>query len=1830
MANDAFAVLKYCDTLLVILLVPGPRADDATFCSAGKFKIYGFGFVVRNAILNGISIKFVYLKRTNPLRGVGMATFYKPYFSDDSESESDSDGYTSEESLLNIAGKRPPVTVQPFQAIGDVAPITKAGAKFSVKESRNTTLFTINSRDRDASVYPQPTFFTIRLPRPFRNVKSINISQLNLLNSFFNFTTTKSNTTIYVYEQGRTTLDANLSTIKTVTPVTIRDGTYGVGDLVTELSNALNKTPLFADITFQNFYIGFQPTGDYSPLFNTPGPVVYNSLTETYDSNVTISDIIGRYFQTAQTLGKSNFSYNECLVAYYYPVIKEITISSNQTGAPLPFPLNDSNGNPLKDAQGNILATANDVYSYLVFSFTGLDDVVVLQIISVSANIPIFDEYRNTNSFNSSLVNQYTCTYNTKQGRLNIVAPNLNPSIQNDLNTQYNTYLNNLVIQNGFGSVAQFNSQYNAITYSNSIVLEQYNFIQSRFSSNFGINFGQYTANFYSDLQNTISIYNPINEFGWTTSLTVAVAQSQSNSIQPIVQISTLWRNIWIDSNLYDPSVFVNTIEVPEFGNNVLSFSNAGEAALGYTDVIINLPPTNYARIVFKSPCRQSLSIMSLPRYLTNRTNNDMIYNFGSNAGQTPRLFDFTTTPNTSYILTDPVGNTNLNLYNINQSMFADPGYMRNSDTWITKMTPQILNGILIQPTSPNFTAPPAKSDISINSYRPYIFFQVNADQYPVAPDARFQITFYIEKQDGTPFEAPLEFVISWYRDRAGFMADVQSLLDGKFASESPRHYFQQKTVSAANLTSISTTVKVNNLEKTFFLIRSAVNYNGPSVLPLRVFALLTDTYGFYSTPTTTQEAVENRYQMPFSTILSSLEKQYSPYNSFFTNSLSSIYDKVVFQLGYDSNGVSNNLLDYSIHGQNLNYYDPTNITDFNTTSSGLRYYFNYVNGGAAQPAPELSKTWSLFLGPTSSNYITDGYTLSDIYTNQNGTAFSSITANEFTLLNWYDPNENPKERFFIPNINGNYATKLSTSSVFLPCINQPTQLQTDIYPISSIKNIQYDASGFSGLSFFLPPNEVVKLDTILMKFAYTQPSSDAAKTPFSRNNTPLIYGSTINNNLNYNNRASKTDTNRTDISAWDDWYLYNRRNIKLGIFRTADIADKNISSIQLTSSLYTMTLDKVTQVANYQNQLGTLLTREPEWATYYKYSFIPKDTTVWDVVDKDWDPANTKQWRSTFCAADIAPVYYYGNVSSANYFQTHPVIYNYTYLPRSFGIAPAVGNAAVNPTLISSYTADIPNSYTIVPFYFDADDTAQILATDGVWRVGSFYGVTFTIQPAVPTKDILGAAPYNGPPGTYAWANTDDTMSLVSTPLSVFYWNTSIRYSHLDITNDPANDLTLFGNYTGLQHEYQDTMLFLYSNAVPDADLNDISKTISSFGGLFNDYWVWGQESAENYDAYDDQSGYNLLSYIYNKPVRGPNTEYAIHVRAYDPIPQFTTGVRFIGKNYTDFGTPSLLDIAVEISSLAGYQPISDTEANGYITNLNQVEPNYTPYAARIEANDAIRVGNGNRFSHAYADALIGFDRLFSTSVIFGTTVGYAGIPTTYTGYSNCIAQYSVFYSTTQGTLQTFTNILSTATVQLNEYVLSRYGHILPSTVISRNRITDPLPFQLLLSSFLLPPYTTQYDQWGLGYNLGFNKVDTAPSVSVTSATFIRIVDDYIYLQLNPEYNMNSLSVSGKEDKSMCLDSSAQESKYFSKILLNDFASFCRTAVQMPKSFNPVLGKYEMLSCQLLDRNGVPINNTDCEYDFVLEITEISNGPGDTDTLVAPNADLDVQANNF
>jgi hypothetical protein len=232
----------------------------------------------------------------DPSRG-GMSNNYLPYISD-SESE-DTSYYSSDNESTAPSSK---VQSDDDTYVGNPGPTETikilSDTKKKFTPSQNTTLVMISSRDRDTRLYPQPTFFTIRLPKTYKNIKTINITQLNLLNSFFNFTEAKGNTFMYIRELGRTRSDLSGNIVPNDIRVQLRTGTYTTSSLVAELNNALNKTPLFADISggLGSFISQFQGTGDYSLLFNQPGPVVFNTLTQAYESNITMNQLVSRFY----------------------------------------------------------------------------------------------------------------------------------------------------------------------------------------------------------------------------------------------------------------------------------------------------------------------------------------------------------------------------------------------------------------------------------------------------------------------------------------------------------------------------------------------------------------------------------------------------------------------------------------------------------------------------------------------------------------------------------------------------------------------------------------------------------------------------------------------------------------------------------------------------------------------------------------------------------------------------------------------------------------------------------------------------------------------------------------------------------------------------------------------------------------------------------------------------------------------------------------------------------------------------------------------------------------------------------------------------------------------------------------------------------------------------------------------------------------------------------------------------------------------------------------------------------------------------------------------
>jgi hypothetical protein len=238
-----------------------------------------------------------------------------------------------------------------------------------------------------------------------------------------------------------------------------------------------------------------------------------------------------------------------------------------------------------------------------------------------------------------------------------------------------------------------------------------------------------------------------------------------------------------------------------------------------------------------------------------------------------------------------------------------------------------------------------------------------------------------------------------------------------------------------------------------------------------------------------------------------------------------------------------------------------------------------------------------------------------------------------------------------------------------------------------------------------------------------------------------------------------------------------------------------------------------------------------------------------------------------------------------------------------------------------------------------------------------------------------------------------------------------------------------------------------------------------------------------------------------------------------------------------------------------------------------------------------------------------------FNSSFIFGTrgkvfganlVQGYAGSNITnvnsfkdfYTTFTSLYSQYL-----TQVTL--VQNINANTQSNLNKFIQTELVNILPASALNRQRATDPLTFSILWKSALSKQYTSLESAWGLGWNLGYNKQDTTYETTHRSDTLFKIVDDFINIKLNPEFDMNRIDTVAQENLSQTLEPTGYTKAFHGKLLLANFGSYAQTLVSNPISFNPPLGRLDKLTFSLVDMAGVTLDNADCEWNVVIQIVE-------------------------
>jgi hypothetical protein len=815
----------------------------------------------------------------------------------------------------------------------------------AVTNADETSVIMLESRHRDKTVYPQPTSCQLFLPRTYKNIKGISVTQISLISAFFYFRQNKSNLQIQIEEKGRVVYkaDSTKTPTNTSTPLllmnSIREGSYNITELLNELSTQLNKTPLFYDFLngFSDFVSQFSVTGDFSLNFNEPGDNYYDAGKQLFIQNPTRELICSYYFQSRYA-GSTVFTEANLRCAYYYPVLKEIFLDTDNTKKSLKLPFAETGFN-----------TEEELIEYLLYSFEGIDDSICDKVIvaNISTNT-VLDTYRLYHTFRYSLVNSYTCTYNTTNQRVNIYSNSLNTSLTNLLITQYNSFLTQQININGITSDF-YNSLSSKITSDLAVIQEMYDFIQGNFATYFAIDFGTFSRTYYTS-NYTVQLRPGMNATGIQTVYSASNPKPRSNDIMddfkdpppfywPYMSnmgkvVSPLGYNMGEPDTSYPTSwnhPYMLSYSNMDIANNFID-SN-GEIYTDYRrkagDILVNVEAGKYTIFKFKSKVRQSLQVESLPRQTAyrypawNKTHTveypidtlfDISYCF-IDPRQIPVMSNNIVTDisyNAVYGWSTMTNNGKDNMWNYSTNYTAT--YSNSASFWGTKLEQLPL----VNNRNPNQTG---------RVYRfiaPYPVDSNTKGSNVYTYDYNISITAFTPTLSlPTPASFRENFFAFFYHDETALAADLSA---AGVRNENP-YLYKKKLLLATGTQSNTYSFKAYAGQTYFMLIRSSnispvtTNY---TVVPwtANTYTTLSNISNFSNTadPMTmlsnfnvAKNADPAFIRLPVSTIYTGPD--YTP--DYESNPFSTIqkYNKPLiikaFPIGYDTNGISTDMTDY-------------------------------------------------------------------------------------------------------------------------------------------------------------------------------------------------------------------------------------------------------------------------------------------------------------------------------------------------------------------------------------------------------------------------------------------------------------------------------------------------------------------------------------------------------------------------------------------------------------------------------------------------------------------------------------------------------------------------------------------------------------------------------------------------------------------------------------------------------------------------------------------------------------------------------------------------------
>lgn len=668
-----------------------------------------------------------------------------------------------------------------------------------------TSIIMIDSRDRDRTVFPQPTDLTLRLPRVYKNVTNFQIIQVKLLSAFYYFRRAKENIDISILELGRTFLKDGISVPAIITN-TIREGSYDINSLLHELNTHLNDVPIFYDYIngIQDFAAKFAVTGDFALNFNYPGDYYYDSLLDQFIANPTMETIVSKYF-VQRFAGLSSYTADQINVAYYYPVLKEVLLDQTFTDGVIDLSLPTTEGD---------LLPGETAYSRVVYTFQGINDPVILELIT--RNLAVLDIYRVEHTFRYYLINKYNCYYEPQSNKVVIASPSLNTSLVNLLNTKRAEYFAAQLSQYGLTV-----EEYNNLTTTNQILLavlnDMYFYIQHYLALYFGIPFNTFSLSYLANQGFRLPLKDGLGAIGVPQTFsgqTLSAVASSQDILTPLRQPATpFWNRL---QGLSGPTIaYMNPVLSGESGSAGLALPswsdeldaadpahpivatnvtdpfnpNPTEVGFLYTnprtgtgEYVLPLEATKYTTFRFKSPVRQTIRVSTAPRPVKYRY---PAYNAATYDASNVALFD------NSYNFVAPVGPIDVS----GLTLLDIPGYSTITSSNF---------GANYSTATGFWTGSTATLSVA-NSRQTYEFYTPWPSGAPSTPAITYPLRLTLAHGiSGETFASPLYMFL--YHDRAAFMADISGN-----RNELPIHYKQAiSTTTGLSTASLDFTAYAN------------------------------------------------------------------------------------------------------------------------------------------------------------------------------------------------------------------------------------------------------------------------------------------------------------------------------------------------------------------------------------------------------------------------------------------------------------------------------------------------------------------------------------------------------------------------------------------------------------------------------------------------------------------------------------------------------------------------------------------------------------------------------------------------------------------------------------------------------------------------------------------------------------------------------------------------------------------------------------------------------------------------------------------------------------